>query len=161
MLRLMAFDVDGVLTDGRLLFAEDGREIKVFHVHDGLGLKRLMAAGVEVAVISARSSPVVTVRLAELGIVQVHQGQQDKLACFRRLLAACGCPAEAAGFMGDDLPDLPVLRLAGLAVAPANAVDPVLAAAHWVTRRCGGAGAVRELCEAILAARADDRGAST
>lgn len=150
----MAFDVDGVLTDGRLWFTEDGREIKVFHVHDGLGLKRLKAAGVEIAVISARSSPVVAARLAELGIVQVHQGQEDKAACFRRLLHACACPPEAAGFMGDDLPDLPVLRMAGLAVAPANAVEEVIAAAHWVTRRAGGAGAVRELCEAILAARA-------
>ncbi|GIX34191.1 MAG: hypothetical protein KatS3mg125_2147 [Lysobacterales bacterium] len=155
----MAFDVDGVLTDGRLWFGEDGRELKVFHVHDGLGLKRLKAAGVEVAVISARSSPVVAMRLAELGIVQVHQGQEDKAACFRRLLAACACPPEAAGFMGDDLPDLPALRLAGLAVAPANAVAEVIAAAHWVTHRLGGDGAVRELCEAILAARSEGAGA--
>lgn len=154
----MAFDVDGVLTDGRLWFTEEGREIKVFHVHDGLGLKRLRAAGVEVAVISARSSPIVAARLAELGIAEVHQGQEDKLACFRRLLAACGCGPERAGFMGDDLPDLPVLSVAGLAVAPANAVEEVIASAHWVTRRPGGGGAVRELCEAILLARAANAG---
>ncbi|HRQ65885.1 MAG TPA: HAD hydrolase family protein [Xanthomonadaceae bacterium] len=152
-IRLMVFDVDGVLTDGRLHFGADGREHKEFHVHDGLGLKLLRAAGIEVAVLTARTSPIVASRMAELGIDHVYQGQEAKLACFERLVAALRLDNADVGFMGDDLPDLAVMRRVGLAIAPANATDAVLAAAHWRTCRAGGNGAAREACELLLSAQ--------
>jgi 3-deoxy-D-manno-octulosonate 8-phosphate phosphatase (KDO 8-P phosphatase) len=151
--RLMVFDVDGVLTDGGLHFSEDGREHKVFHVHDGLGLKLLKRAGIEVAVITSRSSPIVTARMAELGIDHVYQGQEDKLPRFERLVTALKLDAADTGYMGDDLPDLAVMRRTGLAVAPANATAAVAAAAHWRTRLAGGQGAAREACEMLLEAQ--------
>jgi 3-deoxy-D-manno-octulosonate 8-phosphate phosphatase (KDO 8-P phosphatase) len=151
--RLMVFDVDGVLTDGGLHFGEDGREHKVFHVHDGLGLKLLKRAGIEVAVITSRSSPIVTARMAELGIDHVYQGQEDKLPRFERLISALKLDPADTGYMGDDLPDLAVMRRAGLALAPANATTAVATAAHWRTRRAGGQGAAREACELLLEAQ--------
>lgn len=152
-IRLVAFDVDGTLTDGRLLFTEDGREIKAFHVHDGLGIKRLREHGIEVAIISARISHAVELRAAQLGIDYVYQGKRDKLACLRDILDATGIPAAAACYVGDDLTDLPPIAACGLAVAVANARPEVLAAAHWHTRARGGEGAAREVCELILAAQ--------
>lgn len=151
--RLMVFDVDGVLTDGSLHFGEDLREHKVFHVHDGLGLKLLRASAIEVAVITARSSPIVASRMAELGIDHVYQGQDDKLACFERLVAALKLDVSETGYMGDDLPDLRVMRRVGLAVAPRNATAPVVAVAHWQTSKHGGQGAAREACELLLSAQ--------
>ena len=152
-IRLAVFDVDGTLTDGRLWYGEDGRETKVFHVHDGLGLKLLQAHGIEVAIITARISHPVALRAEELKIVNVFQGQSDKLACFRELLGALGLSAEQAAFIGDDLPDLPSMRQAGLAVAVANAHPWVAEQAHWVTARSGGMGAAREVCDLILMAQ--------
>jgi 3-deoxy-D-manno-octulosonate 8-phosphate phosphatase (KDO 8-P phosphatase) len=152
-IRLMVFDVDGVLTDGKLHFGADGREHKEFHVHDGLGLKLLRAAGIEVAVVTARTSPIVATRMAELGIDHVYQGQEAKLACFERLVAALKLDVGETAYMGDDLPDLAVMRRVGLAIAPANANDSVLAVAHWRTRREGGQGAAREACELLLLAQ--------
>ncbi len=149
--RLAVFDVDGVLTDGRLTYADDGRELKTFHVHDGLGLKCLLANGIEVAMITARMSPLVTERTAELGIAHVYQGQTDKYACFETLRHALGLDATEIAYTGDDLPDLRVMRHAGFAVAVANAHPWVAAHAHWQTRRAGGDGAVRELCDLLLA----------
>ena len=108
--RLALFDVDGVLTDGRLSYTDDGREIKTFHVHDGLGLKRLMANGIEVGIITARMSHMVTERTAELGIAHVYQGQDDKLACFEQLLHALKLAPDEVAYTGDDLPDLRVDR---------------------------------------------------
>src|SRR5690606_30350326 len=108
--RLAAFDIDGVFTDGRLWFTDDGREFKAFHVQDGLGMRLLGEAGVRVAIITSRFSPVVTRRAAELGIELVYQDQGDKLACFQRILAALKLSPEQAAYTGDDLPDLPVLR---------------------------------------------------
>lgn len=151
--RLAVFDVDGVLTDGRLWYAEDGRELKAFHAHDGFGFKRLLANGIEVAIISARMSRLVVERMAELGVAHVHQGQADKLACFERLLHALAiAPAETA-CTGDDLTDLPMLRRAGLSIAVADAHPWVREHVHWRTRLAGGAGAAREVCDLILAAQ--------
>jgi len=151
--RLAVFDVDGTLTDGRLWYGEDGRETKVFHVHDGLGLKRLQANGVQVAIITARISHPVALRAEELDITHVYQGQSDKRACLRELLDALNLTPEQAAFTGDDLPDLPPMRLAGLAVAVANAHPWVAEAAHWQTTRSGGMGAAREVCDLILHAQ--------
>ncbi len=151
--RLAVFDVDGVLTDGRLWYGEDGHELKAFHVHDGLGLKRLRAHGIEVAIITARISHLVAQRTGELGIAHVYQGQEDKLACFDRLVEALGLdPAECA-YTGDDLPDLAVMHRVGLSVAVANAHPWVRERAHWRTRLGGGKGAVREVCDLILCAQ--------
>lgn len=152
-IKLAVFDVDGVLTDGKLWYAEDGHELKAFHVHDGLGMKRLLANGVEVAIITARLSPLVTERMAELGVAHVYQGQGDKLACFEQLRAALGLEAEAVSYCGDDLPDLKVMTRVGLAIAPANAHPWVSARAHWRTRNAGGAGAAREVCDLLIAAQ--------
>ena len=152
-IRLAVFDVDGTLTDGRLWYGEDGRETKVFHVHDGLGLKRLQANGVQVALITARISHPVALRAEELDIAHVYQGQSDKRACLRELLDALGLTPEQAAFTGDDLPDLPPMRIAGLAVAVANAHPWVAEQAHWHTTLRGGEGAAREVCDLILAAQ--------
>ena len=151
--RLAVFDVDGTLTDGRLWYSEDGRETKVFHVHDGLGLKRLQANGVQVALITARISHPVALRAEELDIAHVYQGQGDKRACLRELLEALNLTPAQAAFVGDDLPDLAPMRMAGLAVAVANAHPWLAAQAHWQTSRRGGEGAVREVCDLILLAQ--------
>lgn len=152
-IRLAAFDVDGTLTDGRLWYSESGHETKVFHVHDGLGLKRLQAHGVQVAIISARISHPVALRAEELNIAQVYQGQSDKRECLRQIVEALGLAPEEAAFIGDDLPDLPAMQLAGLAVAVANAHPWVAQRAHYQTRLGGGMGAVREVCDLILQAQ--------
>lgn len=157
-IRLLGVDVDGVLTDGRLWYGADGELIKAFHVHDGLGLKRLQAAGVEVVVISARRSAMVDRRLDDLGIRTRVQACSDKGAALTVLLAARGLTASQAAFVGDDLPDLLAYAVAGMRIAVANAQAPVRAAADWVTTRCGGDGAVREICEALLAARSGQPG---
>ena len=151
--KLAIFDVDGVLTDGKLTYAEDGHELKSFHVHDGLGLKRLLANHVEVAVITARMSMIVTERMAELGVAHVYQGQDDKLACFEQLLHALKLSPDEVAYTGDDLPDLRVMQRVGLAVAVGNAHPWVRERAHWRTRLHGGAGAAREVCDLILGAQ--------
>lgn len=152
-IRLAAFDVDGTLTDGRLWYSESGHETKVFHVHDGLGLKRLQANGIHVAIISARISHPVALRAEELNIAHVYQGQNDKRECLRQMLEALNIQPEQAAFVGDDLPDLPAMGLAGLAVSVANAHPWVTQRAHWQTSLGGGMGAVREVCDLILHAQ--------
>jgi 3-deoxy-D-manno-octulosonate 8-phosphate phosphatase (KDO 8-P phosphatase) len=152
-IRLAAFDVDGTLTDGRLWYSESGHETKVFHVHDGLGLKRLQANGVQVAIISARISHPVALRAEELDITHVYQGHGDKRDCLQQILEALNLQPEEAAFVGDDLPDIPPMRVAGLAVAVANAHPWVVEQAHWQTRLAGGQGAVREVCDLILHAQ--------
>lgn len=152
--RLVTFDVDGTLTDGRLWLTEDGREIKAFHVHDGLGIKRLREHGIEVALVSARISHAVELRAEQLGIDHVYQAATDKRARLEAILKALGLAAEHACYVGDDLPDLPPMRLCGFAVAVADARAEVAAAAHWRTRAAGGAGAAREVSDFILAAQA-------
>lgn len=147
---LLVVDVDGVLTDGGIIYADTGAEIKRFHVRDGSGLKIWQLAGKRAAVITGRSSPVVAVRAAEVGLAPVIQGAADKLPAYRQLLADTGMRPEQACYIGDDLPDLPVMRESGLAVAVADACPEARAAAHYVTLARGGAGAVRETIELIL-----------
>ncbi|HWP94457.1 MAG TPA: HAD hydrolase family protein [Gammaproteobacteria bacterium] len=151
--RLVAFDVDGVFTDGRLYFGRDGEALKVFDVRDGHGVKCLAEAGIATAVISGRSSPIVSVRMAELGVPHVYQGCREKLPFFESLCATLGIACEEAAYVGDDEPDLPVLRRAGLAIAVQDAHPDVAAVAHWCTRNPGGRGAVREVADLLLAAR--------
>jgi len=152
--RLAIFDVDGVLTDGTVWIGPEGEEFKAFNILDGHGIKMLQAAGVDTAILSGRESQAVVRRAGELSIRHVVQGAGDKVAAFERLLGQVRCTAEACAFVGDDLPDLEVMQRCGLAVATANAVDAVKAAAHYVTRAHGGRGAVREFCDLVLAARA-------
>lgn len=152
--RLLVLDVDGVLTDGRLYYDAEGREFKSFHVRDGLGLKRCMQAGIAVAVISGRRSRATETRMSELGVRHVMLGHDDKRAAWDGLLARLGIAAADTACIGDDLPDLPLLERAGLAIAVADAEAPLLEASHWVTSRPGGRGAVREACDLLLAARA-------
>ena len=151
--KLAVFDVDGVLTDGKLWYTVDGHELKAFNVLDGFGLKRLLANGIEVAIITARLSHVVALRMAELGIAHVYQDQKDKRACLAQLLGALQLVPEQVAWTGDDLPDLAAMRTVGLAVAPANAHPYMLSHVHWRTRKAGGDGAAREVCDLILAAQ--------
>lgn len=160
-IRLAAFDIDGTLTDGCLRFAADGHEFKVFNAHDGFGLKRLQAHGIEVALISARISHAVAIRAEELDITHVYQGQDDKRECLAHVMSALKLDPEQAAFTGDDLPDLPALRSAGLAIAVANAHPALDAWVHWRTPQPGGHGAARNVCDLLLAAQgayADDLG---
>jgi 3-deoxy-D-manno-octulosonate 8-phosphate phosphatase (KDO 8-P phosphatase) len=152
-IRLLVLDVDGVLTDGRLYLSATGEELKVFHVRDGSGLVAAQRAGIVVAIISGRDSPAVTRRAAELGIRHVRQGVSDKGAELDRLLAELAAtPAELA-CVGDDTPDLPMLRRAGLAVAVADAHPALHGVAHWITPSNGGQGAVRDVCDLLLSTR--------
>jgi 3-deoxy-D-manno-octulosonate 8-phosphate phosphatase (KDO 8-P phosphatase) len=151
-IRLLVLDVDGVLTDGRLYFGPRGESLKVFHVRDGHGIVQLRHAGVAVAVISGRRSPMVTARCRELGIEHVHQGIADKLAVFTRLRARLKLTPAACACVGDDLPDLPLMRSVALSFAVADAHPQVRRAAGHVTRLPGGGGAVREVCDLLLAA---------
>ena len=151
--RLLALDVDGVLTDGRLYLAADGNEFKAFHVRDGLGIERVQECGVRVALVTGRHSPLVARRADELGIAAVRQGCSDKAGALLELCAELKITPAQAAHMGDDLPDLPAMRLAGFSIAVADAHPEVIAAAHWTTQLPGGQGAVRELCDLILQAQ--------
>jgi 3-deoxy-D-manno-octulosonate 8-phosphate phosphatase (KDO 8-P phosphatase) len=152
-IRLLVLDVDGVLTDGGLLVSAGGEEIKRFHVHDGLALVAARAADLQIAIVSSRASAAVTRRMAELGVGEVHQGVSDKAAALDGLRERLGLAVREVAMMGDDLPDLPAMARVGLALAPANAAAEVKRAAHWVARRRGGDGAVREAVEMLLKAR--------
>jgi 3-deoxy-D-manno-octulosonate 8-phosphate phosphatase (KDO 8-P phosphatase) len=151
--RLLSCDVDGVLTDGRVYVDDDGRETKAFHALDGFGLKRLADAGIVVAWITGSPSESVVHRARRLGVVHVLRGTDDKLPGWERLRAALGVPADACAHIGDDLPDLPLMQRCVLAATVPHAPDAVKRHAHYVTRREGGYGAVRELAELILDAR--------
>ena len=155
--RLVTCDVDGVLTDGRIYVDDEGRETKAFHALDGVGLKRLKAAGVEVAWITGSASASVAHRARALGIVHLIRGTEDKLPAWERLRASLGLPAQACAHIGDDLPDVPLLRACGLAASVPHAPDDVRRHAHYVTRREGGHGAAREVAELILAAQGSRR----
>jgi len=148
--QLLALDVDGVLTDGRLYFDNQGNELKAFSTRDGLGLKAVQAAGITLALITGRASKIVADRAASLGITHVYQGQDDKLTAFQDLLAKTGLSGEQICYAGDDWIDLPVLLRAGLAVTVPAAGNDIKAHCHWVTPRDGGEGAVRDLCELLL-----------
>jgi len=152
-IRLAAFDVDGVLTDGTLYYTDSGEEFKAFNVQDGHGMKMLKDSGIALAIISSRRAGCVEARARNLGIDLLYQGVADKLAAFEELLRRCSVDAQACAYAGDDLVDLPVLRRCGLAVSVPDAPALVRGHAHYVTRAHGGRGAVRELCELILQAQ--------
>lgn len=152
-LRLMAFDVDGVMTDGSLYYGADGEVFKVFNSQDGHGLKRLAASGVTLAIITGRNSPMVARRAADLGIAQVIQGREDKGAALAALAGELGVGADECAYMGDDEPDVSALLWAALGFSVANGHASALAVASHVTRAAGGKGAVREVCDLLLAAR--------
>jgi len=151
--RLMIFDVDGVLTDGTLLYGPAGEELKAFSAHDGHGLKMLAASGVACALLSGRSSAAVTRRAAELGIKDVLQGIEDKLAVFQKITREKGLTFESTGYMGDELVDLPVLTRCGFACAPREAPEAVRARVHYVATAPAGRGAAREVCELVMRAQ--------
>lgn len=150
-IRVAVFDVDGVMTDGRLYRDDAGHEIKAFHSRDGLGLKALMRHGIEVAVLTARRSALVEARMRELGIEHLLQGREDKGEAFVELLQRFGADADQAAYMGDDLVDWRAMRQAGLKLCPADADAWLRAQADYVTAAPGGRGAVREAAELLLA----------
>jgi 3-deoxy-D-manno-octulosonate 8-phosphate phosphatase (KDO 8-P phosphatase) len=152
-IRLLLFDVDGVLTDGVIVMHADGSESKGFHIKDGAAIVWAQRAGVPVGLLSARASGATSHRAAQLAIRIVQQGVTSKLAAFEQILKSSGLAEEAVSYMGDDLLDLPVLDRAGLAAAPADAVQEVRQAVHWVSAAGGGRGAVRELIELVLRAQ--------
>lgn len=152
-IRLLIFDVDGVLTDGRLFFDDKGIEYKAFHSRDGHGIKMLHEGGVEMAIITGRQSETVRHRMENLGISLVYQGQRDKRPAYLELLDRLGLEAEEVAYMGDDVVDLPVMTQVGLAIATADAHPMVLQYAHWTTKKNGGAGAARDACEMLLYAQ--------
>lgn len=149
-IEILVLDVDGVLTDGRIVFADDGTEIKAFHVRDGAAIRFWIDAGKQVAIISGRNSPIVSKRAAELGITRIVQGIGAKLPALRKLCIEAGLRPEQVCVVGDDLPDWPLLRNCGLGIAVADACPELLAAAHWVTALRGGCGAVREVIERLM-----------
>lgn len=153
-IRLMAFDIDGVMTDGTLYYHADGGESKAFNVLDGHGLKMLRQGGIAVAIISGRASSALAARAANLGLTDtLRMGVQDKRAELVALAQACQLPLRACGYMGDDVVDLPILRAASFSAAPANAHAFVKEHVHWVSQARGGDGAVREVCEFLLQAQ--------
>jgi 3-deoxy-D-manno-octulosonate 8-phosphate phosphatase (KDO 8-P phosphatase) len=151
-IRLLIVDVDGVLTDGGIILDNEGNELKRFHVRDGHGIKMLIRAGIEVAIVTGRESEVVNRRAAELGIKTVHQRSKVKLEAYEEILKETGMTDEQVAYVGDDIVDLPVMRRVGLSVAVADAEDYVKEGAMIVTERPGGRGAVREVTDLILKA---------
>jgi 3-deoxy-D-manno-octulosonate 8-phosphate phosphatase (KDO 8-P phosphatase) len=149
----MIFDVDGVLTDGRLYYGPQGEWLKTFDVRDGQGMKLLAASGVRLAIISGRRSEALAARAGDLGVAELHQGVEDKRTAFDALLVRFGLDAQQAGFAGDDYIDLPVLASCGFAVTVPDAPDVVKARSHYVTRAPGGRGAGREICEVVMRAQ--------
>jgi len=152
-IRLVVFDVDGVLTDGSLYITDAGEEFKAFHSQDGHGMKMLQATGIQLAIITGRTSRSVELRAQNLGVGILYQGVEDKLVVFEQILASFGFEDESCAYMGDDVVDLPVMLRCGLAVAVPDAPPLVKSRAHYVTRQRGGRGAVRELCEIIMHAQ--------
>ncbi|KAA3626171.1 MAG: 3-deoxy-manno-octulosonate-8-phosphatase KdsC [Proteobacteria bacterium] len=151
--RLVIFDVDGVLTDGSLFFSDRGEEFKIFNARDGHGLKMLQRSGVEVAILSGRRSAAVQTRMQALGIRHVHQGLEDKGPAFEALITELGIGADQVAYAGDDVIDLPVMCRVGLAIAVSDAHPLVRQHAHWQTTLPGGRGAAREVCELIMEAQ--------
>lgn len=152
-IRLVIFDVDGVLTDGSLFLGDDGQEYKAFNSRDGHGMKMLQATGVEIGIITGRTSHVVQVRMDSLGIRHLYQGQQDKLPAFEELLRTLSLSPEQVAYVGDDVVDLPILIRAGLAIAVQDAHPLVKQHSHWTTPNRGGRAAARDVCELIMQAQ--------
>ncbi|OGO92034.1 MAG: phenylphosphate carboxylase subunit delta [Coxiella sp. RIFCSPHIGHO2_12_FULL_44_14] len=150
-IRLLILDVDGVLTDGHLWMTEQGEYMKAFHIHDGLGIKRLQEAGITVAIISSRQSNIVTQRMQALGVKHIYQGVETKITALQALSTQLNISLESIAYVGDDEVDLPIMEQVGLSIAVANAVESVKKQADWQTIRPGGQGAVREVCDIILA----------
>ena len=155
-IELVGFDVDGVFTDGRFYLSDDGVESKAFHTQDGYGIRRILESGIHVAVISGRRSGAVERRMAELGVTDLYLGCGDKVAAFSELRERYGIGRDRCAYVGDDLPDMPLMQESGLAIAVANARPEIRQFCHWTTAAAGGHGAVREVCDRLLAARADD-----
>ncbi len=149
-IKLLILDVDGVLTNGKIYLHPDGSETKVFHVHDGLGMRNLMEQGIAIAAISGRSSPVVSKRLKDLGVEHIYQGASDKIPYFEKLLAHYNIKPNEVAYVGDDTVDLPVMQQVGLAITVVNATTPVKEMAHWQSEKKGGGGAVREICDELI-----------
>lgn len=152
-IELVIFDVDGVLTDGRLYVTDSGEEIKAFHSRDGHGMKMLQSSGVKIGIITGRTSNIVTHRMNELGIEHVFQGQRDKVPAYEQLLTTLSLESEQVAYVGDDVVDLPVMRRVGLAIATQDAHNLVKKHAHWQTPNCGGLGAARDVCEMLMEGR--------
>lgn len=150
---LLIFDIDGVLTDGRIYLSEHQEVFKAFHVHDGVGIKLLHEVGIKTAIITGSQSPIVRLRADYLGIQHVHQVIENKIPAYEELVKKLGLTHESVAYLGDDLPDLPLMRRAGLSVAVANAVPFVREHANWVTKANGGKGAAREVCDLVLSAK--------
>ena len=151
--QILVLDVDGVLSNGLLIYSNSGEETKTFHPADGLGIKLLQSQHIPVAIITGRSSRIVERRATELGIKHVIQGREDKLQALKGLLSELELDLSVVAYMGDDLPDLAAISSVGLGMTPADADPHVVAHAHWCSQRRGGHGAVREACEFILEAR--------
>lgn len=152
-IRLVVFDVDGVFTDGLIWMGSDGSEFKTFNVRDGVGVKALLAAGIEVGIISGRTSPAVDRRMHELGVRHVVQGCDDKAPALEALMSRLGVSPEELAYLGDDTPDLPAMRIAALPATVADAGAQVRALALWTATAPGGRGAVREFCDFLLGRR--------
>lgn len=152
-IKILLLDVDGVLTDGSLIFSHEGQESKAFNTQDGFGLRLLQEAGLEIGVITARSSEAVARRCANLKVRYIYQGAGNKLEAYKEILRQSGCKPFEIAYMGDDWLDLVLLTRAGFSAAPANGVREVQDAAHYTTERSGGHGAVREICDLILEAK--------
>ncbi len=152
-IRLVIFDVDGVLTDGKLYFGAEGDEYKTFHVRDGLGMNMLQSSGVSIGIITARRSKAVALRMEALGVEYVYQGQQNKVPAFENLLEKAQLEPTQVAYVGDDIIDLPIMRRVGLAIAVADAEGYVTQHSHWQTVRNGGCGAARDACELIMKAQ--------
>ena len=152
-IRLVAFDVDGVFTDGRFYLSDDGVESKTFNTQDGFGVRQLLRAGIAVAVISGRQSGAVARRMTELGVPHVVQGCGDKVAALNGIIETLGISAPECIYVGDDIPDLPLLEHVGVSIAVANAVKPLHDLCDYTTSASGGFGAVREVCDLVLSAR--------
>ena len=152
-IKLVVFDVDGVLTDGSIIIGDDGQEYKAFNSRDGHGMKLLQYTGVEIAIITGRTSKTVEHRMQGLGINHVYQGQRIKLPAFEKLIAELGLPPDQCAYVGDDWVDLAIMSRVGLAVAVQDADPLVKKHAHWITPSAGGKGAAREVCEMIMEAQ--------
>ncbi len=152
-IKLAVFDIDGVMTDGRLYFTDDGTEMKAFNVKDGLGIKWLQKSGIETAIITGRTSRLVIKRASDLGIPHLIQGREDKIIALKELLESLNIPREGVAYMGDDMPDLGAIAFAGFGATVADANPLIKEQADWVSAEKGGQGAVREFCEYILQAQ--------
>lgn len=152
-IQLLILDVDGVLSDGKIYLSDNQVELKAFHVHDGLGIKLVQQAGITVAVISSRNSSLVTQRMQALGVSHIYQGQANKLPTYEKLLQELAITTQQTAYIGDDLPDVPLLERAGLGITVANAHSCAKQVAVWQTQLSGGNGAVREICDLLIQAR--------